>query len=124
MWLLDALAPLAEDRRARRALGRLRGTAQAARLQGRRASQLLEAGRPASAQSSMAKLSVAVLMQRVAAFALELLGPEGLLEEGTGTLRGRVAAFQRAAVGTTIAGGAAEIQRTVIARRELGLPAR
>ena len=47
----------------------------------------------------MAKLSVAELMQRVAAFAVELLGPEGLLEEGTGTLRGRVAAFQRAARG-------------------------
>jgi alkylation response protein AidB-like acyl-CoA dehydrogenase len=32
-----------------------------------------------------------------------------------------VAAFQRASVATTISGGAAEIQRTVIARRELGL---
>jgi alkylation response protein AidB-like acyl-CoA dehydrogenase len=122
LWLLDALAPLAEDRRARQALRRLRGAAQAARLHGHRAAQLLDAGRPASAQSSMAKLSVALLMQRVAAFALELLGPEGLLEEGTATLRGRVAAFQRAAVATTISGGAAEIQRTVIARRELGLP--
>jgi alkylation response protein AidB-like acyl-CoA dehydrogenase len=71
----------------------------------------------------MAKLSVAELMQRVAAFALELLGPEGLLEDGTGTLRGRIAAFQRASLATTISGGAAEIQRTVIARRELSLQA-
>ncbi len=123
-WLLDALDPLAEDRRARKALGRLRGAAQAARLHGRRAAQLLETGRPASAQSSMAKLSVALLMQQVAAFALELLGPEGLLEEGVGTLRGRVAAFHRASVATTISGGAAEIQRAVIARRELGFPPR
>ena len=123
-WLLDALAPLAEDRWTRQRLRRLRGAAQAARLHGRRAAQLLEDGRPASAQSSMAKLSVAELMQRVAAFAVELLGPEGLLEEGTRTLAGRVAAFQRAAVATTISGGAAEIQRTVIARRELGFPAR
>jgi hypothetical protein len=123
-WLLDALAPLAADRRTRQALSRLRGGAEAARLHGRRAAQLLEAGRPASAQSSMAKLSVAELMQRVAAFAVDLLGPEGLLEEGIGTLRGRVAAFQRAAVATTISGGAAEIQRAVIARRELGFPPR
>ncbi len=123
-WLLDALAPLAADERSRRALSRLRGAAQAARLQGRRAAQLLDAGRPASAQSSMAKLSVAELMQRVAAFAVDVLGPEALLEEGTTTLRGRVAAFQRAAVATTISGGAAEIQRTVIARRELGLASR
>ncbi len=123
-WLLDALAPLAQDRHSRLTLSRLRGAAQAARLQGRRAAELLEAGRPASSQSSMAKLSVAELMQRVAAFAVGLLGPEGLLEEGVGTLRGRVAAFQRASLATTISGGAAEIQRTVIARRELGFPPR
>jgi 3-oxocholest-4-en-26-oyl-CoA dehydrogenase alpha subunit len=123
-WLLDALAPLAPDLRSRLALARLRGAAQAARLHGQAAARLLEAGRPASGQSSMAKLSVAVLMQQVAAFAVELLGPEGLLEEGIKTLPGRVAAFQRAALATTISGGAAEIQRSVIARRELGLPPR
>jgi 3-oxocholest-4-en-26-oyl-CoA dehydrogenase alpha subunit len=122
MWLLEALTPLAEGPRFGRTLSRLRGAAQAARLHGRRAAELLEAGRPASAQSSMAKLSVAELMQRVAAFALEVLGPEGLIEDGIGSLRGRVAAFQRASVATTISGGAAEIQRAVIARRELGCP--
>ena len=123
-WLLDALTPLATDRWTRRRLRQLRGAASAARLHGRRAAELLEEGRPASGQSSMAKLSVAELMQRVAAFAAELLGPEGLQEEGTGTLHGRIAAFQRASVATTISGGAAEIQRSVIARRELGLPSR
>ncbi|MGO9819479.1 MAG: acyl-CoA dehydrogenase family protein [Solirubrobacteraceae bacterium] len=123
-WLLDALTPLAIDRRTRQVLRRLRGAAQAARLHGRRATELLEAGRPASAQCSMAKLSVAQLMQQVAAFAVEVLGPSGLLEEGTATLPGRVAAFQRASTATTISGGAAEIQRTVIARRELGFPPR
>ena len=123
-WLLDALAQLPGDRPTRQHLSRLRGAAHAARLHGRRATELLEAGRPASAQCSMAKLSVAQLMQRVAAFAVEVLGPQGLLEEGTGTLSGRVAAFQRASVATTISGGAAEIQRAVIARRELGFPPR
>jgi alkylation response protein AidB-like acyl-CoA dehydrogenase len=124
LWLLDALAPLAADRFTRKELSRLRGAAQAARLHGHRAARLLEVGRPASAQSSMAKLSVAELMQRVAIFAADLLGPFGLLEEGTATLHGRVAAFQRASVATTISGGASEIQRTVIARRELGLTPR
>ena len=57
-------------------------------------------------------------------FAPDQLGPEALLEEGTQTLRGRIAAFQRASVATTISGGAAEIQRAVIARRELGFPPR
>jgi 3-oxocholest-4-en-26-oyl-CoA dehydrogenase alpha subunit len=121
MWLLDALQPLADAREHRHELMRLRGAAEAARLHGRRAAELLALQRPASAQSSMAKLAVAELMQAVARFAVALLGPAGLLEEGTRTLAGRVAAFQRASVATTISGGAAEIQRTVIARRELGL---
>ena len=71
----------------------------------------------------MAKLAVAMLMQKVAAAAVELLGPAALAEEGTTTLTGRVAAFQRAAVATTISGGASEIQRTVIARQGLACPA-
>jgi 3-oxocholest-4-en-26-oyl-CoA dehydrogenase alpha subunit len=120
--LLDSLASLAATREQRRQLHRLRGEALAARLHGRRAAELLDAGLPASGQSSMAKLSIAQLMQRLAAAATELLGPAALLEEGVGTLTGRVAAFARAAVATTISGGAAEIQRSVIARRELGCP--
>jgi 3-oxocholest-4-en-26-oyl-CoA dehydrogenase alpha subunit len=64
-----------------------------------------------------------VLMQRVAAAAFELIGPSALVEAGTTTLGGRIAAFQRAAVATTISGGAAEVQRQVIARRGLGCPA-
>ncbi|HEY6396758.1 MAG TPA: acyl-CoA dehydrogenase family protein [Solirubrobacteraceae bacterium] len=122
MSLLDALDPLAGSSDQRTALRRLRGEAQAARLHGRRAAELLGENRPASAQASMAKLSVAQLMQRLAAYAGQMLGPEGLLEESTETTRGRIAAFIRATVATTIAGGAAEIQRLVIARRELGCP--
>jgi 3-oxocholest-4-en-26-oyl-CoA dehydrogenase alpha subunit len=123
LWLLDRLDELAATRAERARLLRLRGEAEAARMHGRRAAALLGAGRPAAAQSSMAKLAVAVLMQRVAAAAVEQLGPEALLEEGTRTLRGRIAAFHRAAVATTISGGAAEVQRIVIARRELACPA-
>jgi len=123
LWLLDRLDELAGTRAERTRLLALRGEAEAARLHGRRAAALLGAGRPAAAQSSMAKLAVAVLMQRVAAAAVELLGPAALLEEGVGTLPGRIAAFHRAAVATTISGGAAEVQRLVIARRELACPA-
>jgi alkylation response protein AidB-like acyl-CoA dehydrogenase len=123
MWLLDQLDELAATRAECTRLLRLRGEAEAARLHGRRAAELLGRGRPAAAESSMAKLAVAVLMQRVAAAAVELTGPAGLLEEGTGTLPGRIAAFHRAAVATTISGGAAEVQRIVIARRGLGCPA-
>ena len=123
LWLLDRLDELAGTRAERTRLLRLRGEAEAARLHGRRAAELLGAGRPAAEQSSMAKLAVAVLMQRVAAAAVELAGPAALLEEGTTTLRGRIAAFHRAAVATTISGGAAEVQRRVIATRGLACPA-
>jgi alkylation response protein AidB-like acyl-CoA dehydrogenase len=70
----------------------------------------------------MAKLAVARLMQRLAAFSVNLLGPAALIEQGPGALLGgRVAAFHRAAVATTIAGGASDIQRRVIARHGFGL---
>jgi alkylation response protein AidB-like acyl-CoA dehydrogenase len=118
--LLDQLEPLARTAAQRRRVLALRGEAQAAALHGRAAVALLQDGRPASAQCSMAKLSIATLMQRLAAAAGELLGPEALVEEGVETVRGRVAAFSRAAIATTISGGAAEIQRTVIAKRGLG----
>jgi alkylation response protein AidB-like acyl-CoA dehydrogenase len=122
-WLLDEFEGLAGSRAERARLLRLRGEAEAARMHGRRAALLLGQGRPAAEQSSMAKLGVAKLMQRLAAAAVEIAGPEALLETGTATLHGRIAAFHRAAVATTISGGAAEIQRRVIARRGLGCPA-
>ncbi|MGZ4482195.1 MAG: acyl-CoA dehydrogenase family protein [Gaiellales bacterium] len=124
LWVIDRLDELVSTPRDRALVCRLRGEAEAARLHGRRATRLLAEGREASAACSMAKLSVAVLAQRVAASAVEMLGPHALVESGPGALlRGRVAALSRAAVGATIAGGAAEIQRRVIARRGLGCPA-
>lgn len=124
LWLLDRLDELAETPAHRRALRRLRGETEAARLHGRRATVLLSEGRPASAAASMAKLAVAALMQKLADQAVDILGPAALVERGPGALLdGRIAAFHRAAVATTISGGAAEIQRRVIARKGLGCPA-
>jgi 3-oxocholest-4-en-26-oyl-CoA dehydrogenase alpha subunit len=122
--LLDELERLVDDPGDRLTLLALRGEAEASRLHGRRATRLLDAGLPASAAASMAKLSCAVLAQRLAEEGLRMLGPAGLVEDGPAApLRGRLAAFSRAAVGATISGGSAEIQRRVIARRGLGCPA-
>lgn len=121
--VLDELDPLVDDAD-RVALLRLRGEAAASRLHGQRATKLLEEGLPASSASSMAKLSCAVLAQRLADEGLRMLGPGGLVERGPADrVRGRLAALSRAAVGATISGGSAEIQRRVIARRGLGCPA-
>lgn len=115
-WLLDTLETETGQR-----LNALRGEAAAARLHGYRAAWLLDQGRDASAASSMAKVSIAMLAKGVARAAVDLLGPVGLLEASADLpLAGRAAALLRAGIGSTLAGGSTEIQRTVIARRELG----
>ena len=122
--MMDDLDPLIEDPWQRRALRRFRGEAQAARLHGHHATDLLAAGAPASAAASMAKITIALLAQHLGQWAVEVLGPQALVERGPGALLdGRLAALHRASVASTVSGGALEIQRRVIARRRLGCPA-
>ena len=119
--LLDELEPVVTDRGGRATLDRIRGDAHIAREHGRRATERLAAGQDASAESSMAKLSIALLMQELAAAAVDLVGPRALIEHGQGAvLGGKLAAFARAAVATTIAGGVSDIQRKNISRRRIG----
>jgi len=118
--VLDDLEEVADSPTVRLDLRRLRGEAQAARLLGRRAAALLAAGKPAAATASMAKLSIATLVGRTAELGARVLGPGALAEQGADEAAGRVAALTRASAGSTVAGGAAEIQRRVIARQGLG----
>jgi alkylation response protein AidB-like acyl-CoA dehydrogenase len=118
--LLDGLAEIIDDEPGRAELSRLRGETAAARAHGHRATELLAEGADASGASSMAKLSVALLMQDLATSAVRLLGPRVLIEEGPGALlEGRLAAFRRSSVSTTIAGGVSDIQRRNISRQRL-----
>jgi alkylation response protein AidB-like acyl-CoA dehydrogenase len=64
---------------------------------------------------SLMRLTFAELAQRVAACAMDMLGPEALID-GPWT-HDYLEAFSE-----TIAGGTAEIQRNIIAERILGLP--
>ncbi|MFC9761727.1 acyl-CoA dehydrogenase family protein [Rhodococcus jostii] len=119
--LLDDMAPLVTSPRDREILAGLRGDAQIARLHGRRATERLDARQDASAESSMAKLSIALLLQELADAAVEVLGPRALIESGPGAvLDGKLAALSRAAAATTIAGGVSDIQRKNISRRRVG----
>jgi alkylation response protein AidB-like acyl-CoA dehydrogenase len=124
-WLVEHLEPHTDTVGQRKALLAIHGELDAARLLGLETLRMLEAGVPASAVASMCKLSIALVMQRLADLAVGILGPGALAEatapEHERVLRGRVAAFYRAAAAATIAGGASDIQRTVIARRGLGL---
>jgi alkylation response protein AidB-like acyl-CoA dehydrogenase len=125
-WVLDRLGERLQqtgrlDAAARHTLAALRGELQAARFLSFRAADTLDRGLPGSATSAMAKLSGARLVQRVADAAVDLLGLEGLGEGGDTVLEGRAAGLYRGSVGSTIAGGTAEVQQLVIARRGLGL---
>jgi len=127
-WLLDNLEQCATAPAHRHALRVLQGEAKAARLFGLETSRMLEQGIAASAPASMCKLSIALMMQKLAALGLDIVGPAALIE-GTANdadkiLGGRLAAFARSSVATTIAGGASDIQRKVIAQRGLNLPRR
>jgi 3-oxocholest-4-en-26-oyl-CoA dehydrogenase alpha subunit len=105
-------------------LRRLRGEAEAARLLGRRAVKLLAERRPAAAAAAMAKLSMSTLGKRTADAGTRLLGPRALVEDGPDAVGGgRLAGLTRATAGSSIAGGASEIQRRVIARQGLGCAA-
>ena len=102
----------------------MRGEAEAARLLGRRAVRLLAEGRPAAAASAMAKLSMSTLARRTAEAGTRLLGPRALVEDGPEAVgEGRLAGMTRSTAGSSIAGGASEIQRRVIARQGLGCAA-
>lgn len=126
-WVLDAVeARLREtdrlDGEAMTRLLRLRGELEAARLLSFRAADMLDRGAPGSATSAMAKLAGARLMQKVGDASIDLLGLEGLGDASPeAAIQGRAAALYRASVGSTIAGGTAEVQQLVIARRGLGL---
>jgi len=126
-WVLDAVEERLRatdrlDAGAKHSLLRLRGELDAARLLSLRAADMLDRGLPGSSTSAMAKLAGARLMQRVGDASIDLLGLEGLGDASpAAAIQGRAAALYRASVGSTIAGGTAEVQQLVIARRGLGL---
>jgi alkylation response protein AidB-like acyl-CoA dehydrogenase len=75
-------------------------------------------------EASMNKLFATELAQRITRTGMRLLGLFGLLEEGArwAALNGRYPRMYKMSVGSTIAGGTSEVQRTIIATRGVGLP--
>jgi len=119
LWVLDRVE---EHVGTSTQLRRLRGELEAGRLLSFRAAWLIDRGEPAAPASAMAKLAGARIAQRVADAAVDMLGLDGLVDgDASAPVEGRVGALYRAAVGTTISGGTAEVQQLVIARRGLGL---
>ncbi len=96
----------------------------AARWLGLRAAWEADNGQGYSNASSATKLMSSELAQRIAGFAVDVLGAGGLLREGSPRSVSDGLAGKRYlwAVMETIGGGASEIQRSIIAMRGLGLP--
>ena len=74
--------------------------------------------------ASIAKIWSSELAQRLAATALEIMGPAGQLKRGSkwANLQGRFERYYRQVPLMRFGAGTNEIQRNIIAQRGLGLP--
>ncbi len=122
-------AAATKDPVARDELVRLWSEAEVLRLTNWRASQLRAQGTPGP-QGSIGKLAFAELNKRITAFAVDLLGADGLLMPGgypmtraAGTMHFEHAqrAFLRCRA-NSIEGGTTEVMKNILGERVLGLP--
>jgi alkylation response protein AidB-like acyl-CoA dehydrogenase len=117
--------PLARDAGVRRRLAGMATDIAALRALFYRAACLLRDGAAVTYETAVAKVMADELGQKLARLGMDLLGPWGPLREGSrrAVLGGRISHDYLTSLGHTIAGGTAEVLRTTIAVRGLGLPA-
>jgi len=110
----------------RQKLAKLTADTEVARLLSYRVACMQQKGFNPSHEASMARLFGGELSQRVAETGMEILGLYGQIERSSGLapIYGAIEDWSLTSRARTIAGGTAEIQRTVIALRGLGLPRR
>ena len=118
-------APLSRDPVVRRRLAAIAADIAALRLIFYRTGCLIRDGAPLTYETAMAKVYADETGQKLARFGMDLLGVWGPLREGSrwAKLGGQISHLYLTTLGHTIAGGTAEILRTSIAVRGLGLPA-
>ena len=89
-----------------------------------RVASMQEKGLIPNQEASITKLFASELAQRIGTTAIGLAGLYGQLGPGSpyAPLLGRIERMYRVQVGSTLAGGTSEIQRSIIAQRGLGLP--
>jgi hypothetical protein len=117
--------PLAENPLVRRRLAHMATEIAALRLIFYRAACLIRDGAPITYETAVAKVMADEMGQRLAQLGMDLLGLWGSLRQGSkwAKLGGRMSDVYLTSLGHTIAGGTAEILRTTVAVRGLGLPA-
>src|SRR5882672_3225508 len=117
-------APLAHDPFVRRRLAAIAAEIAALRLMFYRTGCLIRDGAPLTYETAMAKVYADETGQKLARLGMDLLGVWGPLREGSrwAKLGGQISHLYLTTLGHTIAGGTAEILRTSVAVRGLGLP--
>jgi len=118
-------APLARDPIVRSRLASAAVDAAALRTLFYRAGCLLRDGAAITYETAVAKVLADETGQKVARLGMDVLGPWGPLRAGSAwaKLDGQIAQLYQTSLGHTIAGGTAEVLRTTVAVRGLGLPA-
>ena len=117
--------PLAANPVVRRRLAHMATEIAALRLVFYRAACLIRDGAPITYETAVAKVMADEMGQRLAQLGMDLLGLWGTLRPGSpaAKLGGAMSHTYLTSLGHTIAGGTAEILRTTVAVRGLGLPA-
>jgi alkylation response protein AidB-like acyl-CoA dehydrogenase len=117
--------PLARDPVVRRRLAAMATEIAALRLLFYRAACLLRDGAPITYETAVAKVYADETGQKLARLGMDLLGPWAPLRAGSreAQLDGEISHAYLTSLGHTIAGGTAEVLRTTVAVRGLGLPA-
>ena len=117
--------PLARDQVVRRRLAAMATEIAALRVLFYRAACLLRDGAPITYETAVAKVYADELGQKLARLGMDMLGPWAPLRAGSPDTRldGEISHAYLTSLGHTIAGGTAEVLRTTVAVRGLGLPA-
>jgi 3-oxo-4-pregnene-20-carboxyl-CoA dehydrogenase beta subunit len=115
---------LAGDTVVRDMVGRYAAEFEAARQLSLRSVLTLEQGRLPVVEGAITKIFSGELAERFAEDALEVLGTAGTLREDSpeAPIDGQIEQLLRRSIMLVVGGGAAEIQKTIIAQQGLGLP--
>lgn len=117
--------PLKDDPRVRHQIAELATHCEVARVLGLRFLSKAGVGKkPPTGEASMYKLFATGTSKKLANASMDIGGPGAQLRVGTedAPMKGRAESTYRYTVIDTIGGGASEIQKNIIARRQLGLP--
>jgi alkylation response protein AidB-like acyl-CoA dehydrogenase len=112
----DGRAPV-DDSAVRKRLARWAARSSGLRFTAQRSISAMSRGNMPGPENSIGKLVAGTMMQEIAGYALELMGPAGMIAGG------QFQAMMLRSPATRVEGGTDEILRNIIAERVLGLPA-